>query len=138
MCALWTAHFSNNFSHTSCSSLRNTQRQDSVFIAFQFWVLSVSIRALWNQSIPHILASLLTHVMATTWGVCQITNTANFRADFKRVIINGACKQTILNASYWKARRWAEIASLSFNGLALIISCALTWKLIQVGSLALL
>jgi hypothetical protein len=74
--------------------------------------------------------------MATSWGALQIMHTANFRADFKRVITNGACDQTILNVSYWNARRWAEATSLSLNGLALMISCALTWKLVKVSSLA--
>jgi hypothetical protein len=113
-------------------SLRNTQREDCVFIAFQFWVLAVSIRALWNESIPHILASLLSHLMATVWGILQITHTAHFRAEFNRVITKGACKQTILNLSYWNARQWAELYALSLNGLALLISCALTWNLIKL------
>jgi len=99
---------------------------------FQFWVLAISIRALWNESIPHILASLLTHVMATAWGALQIIHTANFRTDFNRVITHGACNQTILSKSYWNARRWAEATSFSLNGLALIISCALTWKLVKL------
>lgn len=113
-------------------SLGNTQREDAVFIAFQFWVLGVSIVALLNESIPHILASLLTHVMATAWGAFQIKHTADFRADFKRVITDSACKRAILSPSYWKTRSYLEIPSLTFNGLALIISCCLTWNLIKV------
>lgn len=106
------------------------KREDSVCIAFQFWVLAISIVALLNESIPHVLASLLTHVMATAWGAFQITSTATFRANFKRVInTDGACGQTLLDPSYWQARSRLEISSLGFNGLALITSCALTWNL---------
>jgi hypothetical protein len=112
--------------------LQNTQREDIVFIAFQFWVLAMSVVALLNESIPHVIASLLTHVVATAWGAFQITHTAEFRADFKRVITNGACKETILRSDYWEARRLAEIPSLTFNGVALFISCFLTWKLIRL------
>jgi len=122
---LWALNWPN-------AVLGDTQREDCVFIVFQFWVLAISIRALWNESIPHILASLLTHVMATAWGALQIIHTANFRAEFNQVITHGACNQTIISKSYWNARRRAEATSFSLNGLALIISCALTWKLVKL------
>jgi len=93
----------------------------------------MSTVALLNESIPHVLASLLTHVMATGWGTFQIVHTANFRADFTRIITKGACGHNVLHSDYWEARHWAEISSLVFNGVALIISCALTLKLIRVS-----
>ncbi|KAG5651226.1 hypothetical protein H0H81_009421 [Sphagnurus paluster] len=114
------------------SVLNNTKREDIVFIAFQFWVLGMSIVALLNESIPHILASLVTHTMASGWAAFQITHTANFRADFNRVVTNGTCDATSLLPNYWERRGTAEITSLALNIVALLISAFLTWKLIKL------
>ncbi|KAF9015474.1 hypothetical protein BDQ17DRAFT_1295304 [Cyathus striatus] len=114
------------------SVLDNTKREDIVFIAFQFWVLGMSIVALFNESIPHIFASLLTHVMATAWAGFQISHTADFRANFNKVITNGACKGTNLLPHYWDARKNAEIPSFALNVFALVLSAILTWKLVKL------
>lgn len=114
-------------------SLGNTKREDLVFIGFQLWLLGISIVALLNESIPHSLASLITHMMATAWAVFNITNTANFRSDFNRVVTNGACNGTSLLPAYWRDRAQAEIPSLALNTCAMLVSCFLTWKLIKVS-----
>lgn len=116
-------------------SLTNTKREDLVFVAFQFWVLGMSIVALLNESIPHIIASLVTHLAATAWAAFQVARTADFQSDFNRVITNGACKGTPLLAEYWQARNQAEIPSLTLNVIALFVSCFLTCKLIKVGDI---
>lgn len=114
------------------SSLDNTKREDIVFIAFQFWVLGMSIVALLNESIPHIFASLLTHVLATAWSGFQISHTASFRATFNRLITNGACNNVSLLPNYWNQRAMAEYPALALNIVALFISAFLTWKLVKV------
>lgn len=114
------------------SVLGNTKREDLVFIGFQVWVLGMSVVALLNESIPHILASLLTHVLATGWAAFQIYHTAGFHSDFNRVITHGACNGVSLLPTYWEARSRAEIPSLVLNVIALLISCFLTWKLIKL------
>ncbi|KAJ6604213.1 hypothetical protein DFH09DRAFT_967420 [Mycena vulgaris] len=117
------------------SILDNTKREDIVFIAFQFWVLGMSIVALLNESIPHIIASLLTHVLATGWSGFQIFHTAQFRANFDRYITQGACKGPnvpSLLGHYWNDRAYAEIPTLALNVIALLISCVLTWKLVKL------
>jgi hypothetical protein len=113
------------------STLRNTKREDIVFIGFQIWVLGMSLVALLNESIPHILASLATHMIATGWAAFQIQHTARFREDFNRVITNGACHASLL-PHYWDARAKAELPSLALNIVGLMISAFLTWKLIKL------
>ncbi|KAF5384691.1 hypothetical protein D9757_006242 [Collybiopsis confluens] len=115
------------------SVLDNTKREDVVFMAFQIWVLGMSIVALLNESIPHILATLLTHVLATSWAGYQISNTRNFQKDFARVITHGACSGVpqLLEAEYWTDRQDAEYASLALNVAALFISGFLSWKLFK-------
>lgn len=115
------------------SIIQNTKREDIVFIAFNFWVLGMSIVALLNESIPHIFASLLTHVMSTAWAVFQITHTAGFRSTFDRIITQGACASAppILPA-FWRQRAMAEFPSLAMHVVSLFISSFLTWKLVKL------
>lgn len=95
----------------------------------------MSAVALMNESIPHILASLLTHIMATAWASFQIVNTANFRADFNRVITSGACYGAPnFLPHYWEDRAKAEVPILALNVVALLVSSFLTWKLVKVCS----
>ncbi|KAG6844330.1 hypothetical protein H0H87_007688 [Tephrocybe sp. NHM501043] len=122
---LWTLNW-------PLSVLDNTKREDIVFIAFQFWVLGMSVVALLNESIPHILASLVTHMMATAWAAFQIKHTAEFKSNFTRVITEGACSGVSLLPAYWHDRGIAELASLAFNILALLTSSFLTWKLFKL------
>jgi len=112
--------------------LGNTKREDIVFMAFQFWVLGMSLVALLNESIPHIIASLLTHVMATAWAGYQIQNTLNFETDFRKVITEGACSGVPpFLGGFWKTRQEAEYASLALNIAALLVSPILSWKLFK-------
>jgi hypothetical protein len=112
--------------------LQNTKREDVAFIAFQFWVLGMSVVALLNESIPHILASMLTHMLATGWACFQISHSAKFRSDFNRLTTNGACKPINLLSPYWPQRSHAEISILALNVLALLISAFLTWRLVKL------
>ncbi|KAH8120511.1 hypothetical protein DFH11DRAFT_1757718 [Phellopilus nigrolimitatus] len=111
--------------------LDNTKREDITFIAFQFWVLGMSIVAILNESMPHIIASLLTHVLATAWGGYQISSTSDFRMMFNRLTTNGACGINLLS-TYWKDRAAAEIPSLVLNAVALLLSAFLSWKLVKL------
>ncbi|KAG8981732.1 hypothetical protein FRB90_007044, partial [Tulasnella sp. 427] len=113
-------------------TLRDTQREDIVFVCFQFWVLGMSFVALLNESIPHIIAALLTHVLATMWSGYQLANTQSFRSSFLTLTMNGACKGVNLLPSYWKSRGGAEISILALNCVALLVSALLSWKIIKV------
>jgi len=115
------------------SELKNQKREDITFLAFQLWVLGMSIIALLNESIPHIFASLLTHMMSTAWAVYQITNTAKFHSNFRQVILQNTCNGfRILSPTYWTVRANAEMAGLILNAVALLISCYLTWRLTKL------
>ena len=105
-------------------------------MSYQFWVLGMSVVALLNESIPHIFASLVTHIMAAAWGGFQLVHTAAFRKEFNVLITNGACRgvsnQLPIALNYWQTRREAEVSSLTLNVLALVVSGFLSWKLFKV------
>jgi len=111
--------------------LKNTKREDIVFVAFQFWAFSMSIVALLNESTPHVIASLMTHMLATSWGAFQIVSTASFKQEFRRITIDGACDGVNLLPQYWGQRGDAEISLLAVNCATLAISMVLSWKLLR-------
>ncbi|OCH96709.1 hypothetical protein OBBRIDRAFT_787278 [Obba rivulosa] len=111
-------------------SVENTKREDIAFVMFQFWLLGMSLVALLNESIPHIVASLLTHTLATAWGGFQIFNTNQFHTMFSHLTTKGACGINLL-PDYWKARGNAEIPSLVLNCVAFLFSSFLTWRLMK-------
>ncbi|KIJ45710.1 hypothetical protein M422DRAFT_207072 [Sphaerobolus stellatus SS14] len=115
-------------------TLSNTKREDVTLIAFQFWVMSMSLVAILNESIPHLSAALMTQLLVTVWSAIQVANTANFRKEFFRLTFNGACRQQSLLGNYWKPRLDAEIASTVLNGVALLLMAIMTYKLIKVYS----
>ncbi|CAE6344464.1 unnamed protein product [Rhizoctonia solani] len=107
--------------------LWNTQREDAVFIGFQFWVLGMSLVALLNESVPHIIAAFLTHLLATGWSVFQLVQTATFRSEFNRLTTRGACGGVNLLPIYWRMR----IPTLVLNGVVLLSSAYISWRLLK-------
>ncbi|KAI0336143.1 hypothetical protein GY45DRAFT_1316219 [Cubamyces sp. BRFM 1775] len=110
--------------------VENTKREDLAFIGFQVWLLGMSLVALLNESIPHVVASLLTHILATAWGGFQIFNTESFHHKFSALTTEGACGINLL-PTYWKTRSNAEIPSLALNCFALLVSAFLSWRLVK-------
>ncbi|KZV74698.1 hypothetical protein PENSPDRAFT_681658 [Peniophora sp. CONT] len=111
--------------------LDNTKREDIAFTAFQFWVLGMSLVALLNESIPHIIASLVTHLSSVAWGAFQLSQTQLFHDDYHKVITAGVCQVNFL-PTYWKARSNVEIPSLALNAAGLLMSMFLSYKLIKM------
>lgn len=112
--------------------LDNTKREDITSIAFEFWVLGMSVVALLNESIPHIVAALFTHVLASVWGAYQLYSTQNFKDQFLQLSsADGPCADITFLQTYWAPRQDAEIASLALNAAALLISAFLSWKLVK-------
>jgi len=109
--------------------LRNTKREDAALITFQIWTLGMSIVAILNESVPHILASLLTHLVATAGTAFQLFNTNQFREQFSYLTTDGACQPLNLLPDYWHSRASVEIPSLVFNIVALLASAVLSWMM---------
>ena len=95
----------------------------------------MSTVAILNESIPHTLAALATHLLTTIWSGYQLFNTASFQSEFVRSTIrSGLCGGGNVNLlpSYWVERRAAEISVLVVNVVSLLISAALSWRLVKV------
>ena len=91
----------------------------------------MSIVALLNESIPHIIAAMVTHLLVTVWTIFQIFQTETFHGLFTKLTTNGACQKNILG-NFWEERRIAEISSAVLNGVTFFVTAGLTYKLMKV------
>lgn len=114
--------------------LDNTKREDITLIAFQLWVMSMSIVALLNESIPHLFAAVVTQSVVAIWTIQQIFATQYFRSDFNRLTVRGACAGHNILGSYWTTRKDAEIASAVLNVVDALLIGFLTYKLVKIYS----
>ena len=90
--------------------IRDTKREDITFMAFQVWVMSMSVIALLNESIPHIVSAFITHVLATTWSGFQIYNTHQFKEAYLQATDTpDRCNGVDVLPSYWSQRNAAEV-----------------------------
>jgi hypothetical protein len=112
-------------------TIHNTKREDVTFMAFQIWVMGMSVIALMNESIPHIFVVLITHILATTWSGFQISNTRQFNQTFQQTTLKADSCNVNLLPSYWSQRNAAEIAVLSINVIFLMSSIFFTHRLIK-------
>ncbi|KAF8488183.1 hypothetical protein JB92DRAFT_3085440 [Gautieria morchelliformis] len=112
--------------------LSNTKREDILLIGFQVWVLGMSLVALLNESIQHICAALVTQFLVTVWSIFNISQTEDFRRSFARLTMNGACQGMNLLGGYWNQRKVAEILSAVLNGVGLLVTAVLTYKLVKI------
>ena len=111
--------------------------------------MRMSVIALLHESIPHIFAVTITHVLATTWPSFQIHNTHQLRADFQQTTSAAdSCGVNILSnyrsqrkagmvlyhhgTSSGVARLFEQIAVLSINVVFLISSIFFTYRLVKI------
>ncbi|EJD55308.1 hypothetical protein AURDEDRAFT_155545 [Auricularia subglabra TFB-10046 SS5] len=111
-------------------SLKNSRRVDFTFVAFQVWVLGMSIVALLNESVPHIVAAFTTHVLATVWSGYQIHLTEAFREQFNALVTTGPCGSNLL-PEYWTPRRNTEISIAVLNVVVLFAIGFFSYKLLK-------
>ncbi|KAH7104743.1 hypothetical protein BKA62DRAFT_741991 [Auriculariales sp. MPI-PUGE-AT-0066] len=90
----------------------------------------MSLVALLNESVPHIIAAFLTHVFATLWSGYQVYLTQKFRQDFGRLVIQGPCKANLL-PKYWDPRDHTEITILALNVVMTCVVAVLSYKLLK-------
>ena len=88
-----------------------------------------------TESIPHIWASFILHVIALGWSSFQIWATFKFEGDYKQMITGpqGACAGIDVIAGYFQERRAFQFATFAVNFTSLFASGFLCWRLFSVS-----
>jgi hypothetical protein len=117
--------------------LRRNRREDVSFLCYQFWVMALSLAAIYSHSIPHIIASFITHILSAFWSIYQLYTFTTFQSEATALLFSsattGACVTTVggqnLLSDYLSERHNIEIGISVLNFTTLFLSGFLTWKL---------
>ncbi|KAI5120285.1 hypothetical protein M0805_005342 [Coniferiporia weirii] len=110
--------------------LNNSRREELALIGSEFWMLGISVFAIMYDSIPHLLAGFFLRVLSTGWSGYSIWRTLDIHIRFQALITNGACGVDLF-PGYSHKRVAVQIADLSLNFVALVLSCYMVWKLVR-------
>jgi len=114
--------------------LENSVREDMTFIFLQFWLFGVSVFAVAQSSVPHLLTALGTRVLITTWS----TYITSFRGHNQETIFQqlvsapGTPCGVELFPTFFGMRQAYDIADLVLSWSALLLSALLSWNLLKL------
>lgn len=115
--------------------LKDSRREDFVTGAFHIWLFSVAAVTILNESLPHLLASGVSHVLATAWAGYRIHQTADFQSIYHRLIASNedtACGSVDILGPWWDTRISHAIPIVIFNSVALLWFITLSLQLFKV------
>jgi hypothetical protein len=106
----------------------------------------MSCVAIFNESIPHVWATFITHLIAAQWSAFQLWSTHTFKAEYSRLIMGvndpngylgllggpGACDGQDMLLSYFKPRMDAELITAILNFISVFGSGYLAYRLVHV------
>ncbi|KAF8175155.1 hypothetical protein BJ912DRAFT_931183 [Pholiota molesta] len=115
--------------------LHNFKREDITWVSLQFWLLAISFIAILNDSVPHVLAVLMTRAISTAWASYAIWRGPAFNANFAEIIKGpqSACALDFFQEFFAKRQQF-EIADLFLSSTGLIFFSYLSWTLLQIYS----
>ncbi|PPQ64911.1 hypothetical protein CVT24_008251 [Panaeolus cyanescens] len=112
--------------------LLNLRREDIAWICLQFWLLAISFNAILNDSVPHILAVLMTRTLATAWAMYAIWRGPFFKGNFHEILADPGTPCSLdLFDTFWERRQGFEIADLVLSGTSLIFFVGISMRLLK-------
>ncbi|KAF5339730.1 hypothetical protein D9611_009111 [Ephemerocybe angulata] len=116
--------------------LHDSQREDAATLFFQIWLFGIGVVAILNESIPHLTAAFLGHILSAGWSSSRILSSKHLASFYREAIVAGPCKGTDLLGSWWEMRLAHTIPVAVFNIVSLIALTFLSWKLLKVYNYA--
>ncbi|OCB85097.1 hypothetical protein A7U60_g7722 [Sanghuangporus baumii] len=113
-------------------ALHDAKREDISFLCYQVWLLGISLVTILNESIPHLVAALVTHGMSTAWSAFQLSRTGKTAREYQTLIVNDACDGVDVITGFWGNRMYYLIPILVLNVVVLLFSFGLSLKLFRV------
>jgi len=113
--------------------LGDERREDVVTLLFNFWLFSLALVTILNESLPHLGASLTGHILGTAWAAFRVSSSEQLRRNYENLIVNGACRTNFIR-ELWELRRAHTIPILVVNAVALGTMAYLSLMLFKVYS----
>ncbi|KAG7447263.1 uncharacterized protein BT62DRAFT_967139 [Guyanagaster necrorhizus] len=112
--------------------LQDSRKEDVVTLLYQIWMLSLSIIAILNESLPHLGAPLAGHILGTAWASFRVSSSKHLQARYNRFIVHGTCDGIDLLQDWWTIRTRHTIPVVVLNGVALLTLLYLSANLYKV------
>ncbi|KAF4611421.1 hypothetical protein D9613_003786 [Agrocybe pediades] len=115
--------------------LQNMKREDISWICLQFYLLVISLFAILNGSVPHILAVLMTRAISAAWAIYAVYRDPLYRGNLQQLLADPGtpCSLDIFS-QYWSRRQPFEITDLVLSCTALIFFSYLSFTLLKIFS----
>ncbi|KAJ2936793.1 hypothetical protein H1R20_g317, partial [Candolleomyces eurysporus] len=112
--------------------LHDAQREDVATFFFQLWLFTVGLVAILNESLPHLGAALIGHILGGAWASSRISSTKEMAKIYRETIVPRACDNVDLLGSWWDLRLAHTIPLVVLNVLGVIALGFLSWKLLRI------
>ncbi|KAK0432127.1 hypothetical protein EV421DRAFT_2040847 [Armillaria borealis] len=112
--------------------LQDSRREDVVTLLYQIWMLSLSIVAILNESLPHLGASLAGHLLGTAWAGFRVSSSKHLQDRYNQFIVHGTCDGIDLLQDWWSLRTRHTVPVVVLNVVALLTLLFLSANLYKV------
>jgi len=107
----------------------DARTEDIVTLCFYFWLFTVSLLAILNDSIPHLAVCVASHFLDTAWAGFRVKTTIQLHSDYNEYIVQGACNGTDILGDWWDVRLSHAIPIAVCNFVVLVAVMYLSWML---------
>ncbi|KAG8834302.1 hypothetical protein FRC17_009210 [Serendipita sp. 399] len=129
--------------------IHQKQREDVVFIVLQVWVFGLGVAAVINNSVPHVLATVIGHLSIIVWTSIQLINVFAFQQGYEKLIKGannsqhlgflgkpGACDKQDPIPHYFQPQILSHLLLLGWNAFGFIgflffaykLRCSFAWS----------
>ncbi|KAH6911883.1 hypothetical protein BKA70DRAFT_1397995 [Coprinopsis sp. MPI-PUGE-AT-0042] len=116
-------------------SLNSSRREDIALICLQFWLFAISVIAVVNDSVPHLLTVLVTRTFVTGWSAYAVWRSFRDQAMIQEIFMNPGTPCSLdLFSSYFNRRIPLQISDLVLSATGLVIFAFLTVMLLKAYS----
>ncbi|KAF9264625.1 hypothetical protein L218DRAFT_925996 [Marasmius fiardii PR-910] len=111
---------------------QNSRREALAFVLLQFWLFGISLMAMIQDSVPHILAGLCARMLLTAWSAYAIWRSPEYGRTYGRLIENPGTPCSVqMFSEYLDTRLKYEIIDAVLNCTALLIVAYLSYALLK-------
>ncbi|KAK0200313.1 hypothetical protein DFS33DRAFT_1360473 [Desarmillaria ectypa] len=110
--------------------LSNFRRENLAFIFLQFWLFGISVLAMMQDSVPHLLAGIGARILLTAWSAYAIWRTQHLSSVYRALLSDPGTPCSVdFFPTYFSNRSSLEIPDLVLNFTALAI---MIWTVLRV------
>ncbi|KAK0453003.1 uncharacterized protein EV420DRAFT_1557961 [Desarmillaria tabescens] len=110
--------------------LSNFRRENLAFVFLQFWLFGISVLAMIQDSVPHLLAGIGARILLTAWSAYAIWRTHHLSSVYKALLSDPGTPCSVdFFPTYFSTRSSLEIPDLVLNLTALTI---MIWTVLRV------